>query len=199
MPGPSVYLETLIREFTRLPGIGPKSASRLAFHVLKMSDVQVSHLMGAMRAVKDNIRPCRVCGSISDADTCSICCDTGRDRKTVCVVEEQSDVLTIERTGEYRGLYHVLMGVISPLDGIGPGDLNIDSLVERCRTGEIGEVILATNLTVEGDATSLYLARLMKSEGIRVMRIAHGLPAGADLEFADSATIAQSIKGRVEI
>ncbi len=199
MKNPSKYLEMLTREFSRLPGIGPKSASRLAFHILKMPLEDVESLSRAILVLKKNISTCTICGGISDGDVCSICLDSERDRNLLCVVEEQSDVLSIEKSGEFRGLYHVLGGVISPLDGIGPEELNIKSLIERAREGEVREVIIATNPTVEGDATSLYLSQELRPLGITVMRIAHGLPIGADIEFADSATIAQSLRDRIKI
>jgi recombination protein RecR len=189
----------LTREFSRLPGIGPKSASRLAFHILKMPPEDVESLSRAILVLKRNISTCTICGGISDGDVCSICSDSERDRGLLCVVEEQSDVLSIEKSGEFRGLYHVLGGVISPLDGIGPEELNIKSLIERAREGKVREVIIATNPTVEGDATSLYLSKELRPLGITVMRIAHGLPIGADIEFADSATIAQSLRDRIKI
>jgi recombination protein RecR len=199
MKNPSKYLEMLTREFSRLPGIGPKSASRLAFHILKMPPEDVESLSRAILVLKRNISTCTICGGISDGDVCSICSDSERDRGLLCVVEEQSDVLSIEKSGEFRGLYHVLGGVISPLDGIGPEELNIKSLIERAREGKVREVIIATNPTVEGDATSLYLSKELRPLGITVMRIAHGLPIGADIEFADSATIAQSLRDRIKI
>jgi recombination protein RecR len=199
MKNPSKYLEMLTREFSRLPGIGPKSASRLAFHILKMPPEDVESLSRAILVLKKNISTCTICGGISDGDVCSICSDSERDRGLLCVVEEQSDVLSIEKSGEFRGLYHVLGGVISPLDGIGPEELNIKSLIERAREGKVREVIIATNPTVEGDATSLYLSKELRPLGITVMRIAHGLPIGADIEFADSATIAQSLRDRIKI
>jgi recombination protein RecR len=197
MTGPSRYLEALVKEFSRLPGVGPKSASRLAFHILKMSPEEVERLSRALLELKSNITSCSVCGGIADDSVCTLCSDETRDQGMICVVGEQKDVLTIERTGEFKGLYHVLGGVISPLDGIGPGELNIRTLLQRCGGGAVREVILATNATVEGDATSLYLAKILKPLGVMVMRIAHGLPVGSDLEFADSATLAQSLQGRV--
>jgi recombination protein RecR len=192
-------LEALIRELSRLPGVGPKSASRLAFHILKTGREDVERLSRALITVKSSIMSCARCGGIAEAEYCSICSDNTRDHATICVVEDASDVLTVERTGEFKGTYHVLGGVIAPLDGIGPDDLNITSLLERVRREGVREIIVATNPTVEGDATSLYLAGLIKPLGVRVMRIAHGLPAGADLEFADSVTIARSIAGRVAL
>jgi recombination protein RecR len=192
-------LDSLIRELSRLPGIGPKSASRLAFHVLKLGREDVERLARALVTVKTSITRCAECGGIAEGEYCAICTDAQRERGVICVVEEANDVLTVERTGEFRGTYHVLGGVIAPLDGIGPEDLNIAYLVERIRKSAVKELIIATNPTVEGDATSLYLANLIKPLGVRVMRIAHGLPAGADLEFADSVTIARSIAGRVDL
>lgn len=199
MSSPSVYLEALIKEFSRLPGIGPKSASRLAFHILSMTDADVERLTDSVVSLKKNITTCRVCGGISDSEICSICKDTTRDRSIICVVEHPRDILTIEGTGEYNGIYHVLGGLISPLDGVGPEDLFIKSLIERCKQNDAGELVLALNPSLEGDATTLYLARLFNGAGIKVSRIARGLPVGADLEFADSATIIKSIEGRVEI
>jgi recombination protein RecR len=194
----SSYLESLIRKFSKLPGIGPKSASRLAFHILSMETAEVESLAGAMIDLKRNTFTCRVCGGIADEDECSICRDDARDRGLICVVEDAKDVLTIEGTGGYRGLYHVLAGLISPLDGIGPENLNIRALVGRCGDG-VREVILALNPSVEGDATALYLAQLVNPLGTTVSRIAHGLPVGADIEFADNATILKSLEGRVKM
>lgn len=192
-------LETLIRELSRLPGIGPKSASRLAFYLVKASPEDAAALARAIVECKSAITACTSCGAIAEGGLCPVCADATRDRSIMCVVENPRDVLTIERTGEFRGLYHVLGGVISPLDGIGPEELSISALVERCTREAVRELIIATNPTVEGDATGLYLARLLKPLGIRVMRIAHGLPVGADLEYADSMTVARSIAGRVEL
>lgn len=199
MDMPSQYLDALIRELTRLPGIGHKSASRLAFHVLGMSNDEVARLLSSVADLKKNIATCRVCGGISDGDTCSICANPARDRTVICAVGEQKDVLTIEKTGGFRGLYHVLGGVLSPLDGIGPDELTITRLLERCRQGGVREVIIATNPTIEGDATALYLSRLLGEAGVTAMRIAHGIPVGADLDFADSATLIRSIQARVKI
>lgn len=199
MESTSRYLDALISELSRLPGIGHKSASRIAFHFLKMNAEEVDRFINAIRDMKEHITSCERCGGISDAPVCAICNDTGRERSTICVVEQQKDVLSIEKTGGFRGLYHVLGGVLAPLDGIGPDDLSIDKLIKRCREEHISEVIIATNPTMEGDATALYLARILKELGIEVMRIAHGLPVGADLDFADSATIVRSIQSRVKI
>ncbi len=199
MSSPSAYLDALIKEFSRLPGIGPKSAGRLAFHILKQPMPEVERLSRAIIALKENITFCKVCGGISDGNVCSICSDENRDKSTVCVVEEARDVLTIEKSGGYHGVYHVLKGVISPLDGIGPEELNISSFIIRCREGVIKEAIIALNPTMEGDATALYLAKELRPVGVRIMRIAHGLPVGSNIEFADAATIIKSLEGRVEI
>ncbi|MCU0846965.1 MAG: recombination mediator RecR [Spirochaetes bacterium] len=195
----SSYLDNLIKKLSSLPGIGPKSASRLAFHILKMHPDEVTGLSRAITDLKENIRTCGVCGGISEGEVCGICVDPSRDRSMVCVVEDARDILIIESTGGFKGLYHSLNGLLSPLDGIGPEDLSITGLVERCRSGGVSEIILALNPTMEGDATSLYLARVIAGTGVRVTRIAHGLPVGADLEFADGATIAKSIEGRVSM
>lgn len=195
----SAYLEAIIKKFSKLPGIGPKSASRIAFHILGMTREEVEGMARSMVELKANIFACRLCGGIADGEICPICQDPARDRALLCVVEDAKDVITIEGTGEFRGLYHVINGLISPLDGVGPDDLNIGPLVEKCRGDSVREVILALNPSVEGDATSLYIARLVNPLGVTVTRIAHGLPVGADLEFADTATIIKSIEGRVKI
>lgn len=198
MDTPSKYLDVLIREFSRLPGIGPKSASRIVFHILSMPDVEAQALSRSIIEVKKNIKTCQICGGISDGDICSICSDQSRNSNMICVVENAKDVLNIEKTGSFEGKYHVLGGVISPLDGIAPDNLNISSLIERCSNG-VEEIILATNPTIEGDATSLYISKLIKPLGIKVMRIARGLPVGADLDYTDMATIIKSLDDRLEI
>jgi len=195
---PSKYLEKCIHELSKLPGIGSKSASRIAFFLLKTPKANVDALVGAINQLKDNIRYCEECGGISDEAVCSVCSDNERDRTTLCVVEEPEDMLSIEKSGAFNGLYHVLGGVISPLDGVGPEELSINKLVERCKSG-IKEVIIATNPTIEGDATALYIASLLKPLHIKVMRIAHGLPVGSDLEFVDAPTLTKSITGRREM
>ncbi|MBN2041246.1 MAG: recombination protein RecR [Spirochaetes bacterium] len=199
MAGPSFYLDALIREFSRLPGIGPKSAARLAFYILKQPMSEVEKLSQTIVDLKKNITFCRKCGGISDTEICSICSDATRDTQTICIVEEARDIITIENSRGFHGLYHVLAGVISPLDGIGPEELKINEFFARCRDEEIKEVIIALNPTIEGDATTLYLARELKPMGIMVMRIAHGLPVGSNLEYADSATIIKSLEGRIII
>lgn len=195
---PSKYLENCIHELSKLPGIGAKSASRIAFYLLKTPKPNVDALVSAINQLKDNIRYCEECGGISDEAVCSVCSDYERDKSTLCVVEEPEDMLSIEKSGAFNGLYHVLGGVISPLDGVGPEELSINKLVERCKSG-IKEVIIATNPTIEGDATALYIASLLKPLHIKVMRIAHGLPVGSDLEFVDAPTLAKSITGRREM
>ncbi len=199
MTSPSVYLDRVTRELSKLPGIGNKSASRIAFHLLKMGRPDVESIAASMIDLKNNIRACVECGGISDMEVCSICSDAGRNRGMLCVVEGARDVLNIEASGEFKGLYHVLSGLISPLDGIGPEDLNISALVKKCAAGGFDEIIMALSPTIEGDATTLYLASLISPFGIKVTRIAHGLPVGSDLEYVDCATIAKSIAGRVII
>ncbi len=199
MTEPSVFLNRVIRELSRLPGVGKKSAARIAFHLLRQSGSQVQDLVHSIIDLKENILTCTVCSGISDSHICSICSDPVRDRSTLCLVEGARDLLTIEATGEFKGLYHVISGLISPLDGIGPADLNLKSLIERLGREKFGEVIIALNPTIEGDATTLYLAGLMEPFNINVTRIAHGLPVGSDMEYVDSATIAKSIEGRVKV
>lgn len=198
MPLPSKHLDHCIHELSKLPGIGSKSASRIAFYFLKTSLGNVESLVDAIARLKNNIRYCSQCGGISDDIFCTVCSDEHRDRDVFCVVEEPEDMLSIEKSGAFNGLYHVLGGAISPLDGVGPEDLSLNRLVERCTNG-VREVIIATNPTIEGDATALYIASLLKPIGIKVMRIAHGLPVGSDLEFVDAPTLAKSITGRREI
>lgn len=199
MAGPSQYLERVTREFSKLPGIGNKSASRIAFHLLKLGRGEIDTFIRSITDLKENIRFCGICGGISDGEICSICSDAGRENDIICVVEGARDILTIEAAGGYNGLYHVLSGLISPLDGVGPDDLNINPLIRRCGSGSLSEIIMALSPTIEGDATTLYLASLITPMGISVTRIAHGLPVGSDLEYVDSATIAKSMEGRVKI
>ena len=198
MKNPSSYLDALIHELSGLPGIGHKSAGRIAFHILKMQTADTDRLAKTIVEIKKNIRTCNVCGGLSDSDTCSICSDSRRDNKTICVVAEARELLAIEATGEYTGSYHVLGGLISPLDGIGPDELNIGKLVNRISENDINEIILALNPTVEGDATSLYIGRLLGGLSVKITRIARGLPVGSDIEYADSATLIKSIENRVE-
>jgi recombination protein RecR len=196
LPAP---LENLIEQFKRLPGIGAKSAQRLAFHVLKTPREDAERLCEAVRDVKDRVTYCSVCSNITDVDPCTYCSDDRRDGKVICVVEEPPNVNAIEKTGGFRGGYHVLMGSISPLQGVGPDDLRIKPLLARIAAGGVEEIILATNPTVEGEATAIYLARLLKPLGMRVTRIATGIPVGSDLEYADELTMGKAMEGRREV
>lgn len=192
-------LDRLVQELSRLPGIGRKSAARIAYFILKADQEYCDRLAGDILDLKRRIKQCSICGNFTEEDPCAVCSDPQRDRSIVCVVEQPEDVSTIEQTNEYKGLFHVLTGVISPLDGVGPGDLTIDKLTERVRGGEIAEVIIATNPTVEGDATAMYLFRLLSEAGVAVSRLASGLPVGGDLEYADKLTLARSIQGRTKL
>jgi len=192
-------LARLITEFKRLPGIGQKSAQRIAFHIMRASRDDAEHLARTIMDVKDRLRLCAVCNNISDAELCQYCSDPNRDRKVVCAVEDPNNIVGIEVTRQFRGLYHVLGGALSPLRGIGPEQLKIKSLVDRIAKGEIEEVIVATNPTVEGEATAVYLSKLLRPLGIRVTRIAMGVPVGSDLEFADEVTMWKAMEGRREI
>jgi recombination protein RecR len=192
-------LERLIAEFRRLPGIGQKSAQRIAFYVLRNSRDDAARLAQAMLDVKDNLGICAECNNISDGELCSFCRDPQRDRTSVCVVEEPHNVLPIETTRTFEGVYHVLHGAISPLRGIGPEQLKIKGLLDRIAKGDVQEIILATNPTVEGEATAVYLSRLLKPLGLKVTRIAMGIPVGSDLEFADEVTMSKSLENRREM
>jgi recombination protein RecR len=191
-------LTRLIEELQRLPGIGPKGAQRLAFHILKTPREQTERLVEALRDVKERVTYCSVCNNITDVDPCSYCSSDARDPRTICVVEEPQNVTAIEKTREFKGLYHVLMGALSPLQGIGPDDLKIKGLLGRVSAG-VDEVILATNPNVEGEATAIYLARLLKPLGVKVTRIATGVPVGSDLDYADEVTMTKSMEGRREV
>ena len=191
-------LTRLIEELVRLPGIGPKGAQRLAFHLLKTPRELTDRLIDALRDVKERVTYCTICNNITDTDPCAFCSSESRDRCTICVVEEPQNVSAIEKTREFKGMYHVLMGALSPLQGIGPDDLKIKGLLERIGR-DVTEVILATNPNVEGEATAIYLARLLKPLGVRVTRIAMGVPVGSDLEYADEVTMHKSLEGRREV
>jgi recombination protein RecR len=195
LPDPLVRL---IEQLQRLPGIGPKGAQRLAFHILKNPRDDADRLIDAVREVKERVTYCSVCHNITDADPCSFCSSTDRDHGVICVVEEPQNVSAIEKTREFKGVYHVLMGALSPLQGIGPDDLKIKDLLARVTNG-VAEVILATNPNVEGEATAIYLARLLKPLGVRVTRIAVGVPVGSDLEYADEVTMHKAMEGRREV
>ncbi len=189
----------LIEGFTKLPGIGPKTAQRLAFHVLKMNEQDVYDLAKALVSSKKELHYCTVCQNITDEDRCHICKDKNRNQSVICVVQEPKDVIAMERTREYNGLYHVLNGVISPMDGIGPEELKIKELLLRLEDEQVMELILATNPNIEGEATAGYLSKLVKPFGIKVTRIAHGLPVGGDLEYADEVTLSKALEGRREL
>jgi recombination protein RecR len=189
-------VQDLIDELGRLPGIGPKSAQRIAFHLLAADPVDVRRLAAALVEVKDKVRFCRVCGNVTQDELCRICADPRREDATICVVEEPKDVVAVERTREFRGRYHVLGGAISPIDGIGPDDLRIRELLHRLADGVVQEVILATDPNLEGEATATYLSRLMAPMGVRVSRLASGLPVGGDLEYADEVTLGRAFSGR---
>lgn len=192
-------LTRLIEHLQRLPGIGRKSAQRLAFHVMKSPREDAERLAEALRDVKDKVLYCSTCNNVTDADPCPICTDDARDGRIICVVEEPTNVLAIERSRDFNGRYHVLMGALSPLQGIGPDDLRIKGLLTRVDAGGVEEIILATNPNVEGEATAIYLARLLKPLGVRVTRIAMGVPVGSDLEYADDITMHKAIEGRREV
>ncbi len=192
-------LAQLTRELVRLPGIGQKTALRLAFHVLKADRHDALRLSDAIRAVKDGLTFCRQCRNIAEGELCEFCLDPKRDRTKILVVEEPSTLYAVERAGGFRGLYHVLLGTLSPLDGIGPSDIKVDELVERVKGGGVEEVIVATNPTIEGEATAIYLTKVLKPYGVRVSRIAYGIPVGTDIEFADEVTLIKSIEGRRDL
>ncbi len=199
MPDFAEPLAKLIQELKRLPGIGQKSAQRIAFHLLRADEEETGRLAEAIVEVKQKLGLCAVCNNVSDAELCPYCRDPNRDRTQVCVVEEPPNILPIETTRTYRGLYHVLHGAISPLRGVGPDQLKIKNLLERLEAGEVAEIILATNPTVEGEATAAYLSRLLKPLGLRVTRIAMGIPVGSDLEFADEVTMSKALENRREM
>jgi len=189
----------LIQEFHKLPGIGPKSAQRLTYYLLRASPEEAQALAQAILEVKEKIAFCSICQNFTDTDPCLICDNPQRDRSLICVVEEPLDILALERTGSYHGLYHALHGVISPMDGVGPEDLKIEELLQRLKAGSVQEVILATNPNLEGEATSMYVSRLLRPLGLRVTRLARGLPTGADLEYADDLTLSRALEDRQEV
>jgi recombination protein RecR len=189
-------VQELIDELGRLPGIGPKSAQRIAFHILQTQSFDVTRLSEVLRDVRDKVRFCSVCGNVTEQETCSICRDPRRSHTTICVVEEAKDVVAIERTREFKGLYHVLGGAISPIDGIGPDDLRMKQLLSRLSDGTVTEVIIATDPNLEGEATATYLTRLLVYPNLRVTRLASGLPVGGDLEYADEVTLGRAFEGR---
>ena len=192
-------LSKLIEQLQRLPGIGAKSAQRLAFHILKTPREDVDRLADAMREVKERVTYCSTCSNITDVDPCYYCTHPGRDGRIICVVEEPENVTAVEKTRQFNGVYHVLMGALSPLHGVGPDDLKIRDLLTRVGSGHVEEIILATNPNVEGEATAIYLAKLLKPLGVRVTRIAMGVPVGSDLEYADEVTMQRAMDGRREV
>ena len=196
---PTRSLQRLILEFNKLPGVGQKSATRYAFHILNQSKEDVENFVEALLAVKENIKKCSVCGDYCESDTCDICSDHERDHRIVCVVEESKDIMILEKTTKFRGVYHVLDGRLDPLNGITPNELNIKSLLERIAKDDIEEIILATNSHIEGETTSMYLAKLMKNFGIKITKLASGIPIGSNLEFSDTATISRALDDRVEV
>jgi recombination protein RecR len=192
-------VEALIEEFRKLPGIGSKSAQRLAFFMIRTPKPEAEKLARAILQLKESIRYCSTCNNITDADPCRYCTDPSRDRSVICVVEEPHNLIAIEKTRDYHGLYHILLGVISPLHGVGPEQLQIPSLMERLKSGEVKEVIIATNPNIEGEATALYLSRLIKPLNIKATRIATGVPVGGDLDYADQITVSRALEGRRDI
>ncbi|MDS1030500.1 recombination mediator RecR [Bacillota bacterium LX-D] len=192
-------VSNLIAQLSKLPGIGPKTAQRLAFHILHMEAGEVKELADALLESKNKIKQCSICCNLTDIDPCRICNDDHRDKSVLCVVEEPKDVLALEKTREYKGQYHVLHGAISPMEGIGPENLSVKELLQRLENSAITEVVLATNPNIEGEATAMYLGRLLKPLGVKVTRIAHGLPVGGELEYADEMTLARAFEGRREL
>ena len=192
-------LVKLIEEFAKLPGVGRKTAQRFAFHILNLPEEKARDFSQAILDARTKIKKCPVCGNLTDGELCPICSAKGREAGLICVVEDPRDVLAFERTKEYNGVYHVLHGLISPMDGVGPEQINVKSLLERVAKGQVGEVIMATNPTVEGEATAMYIARLLKPLGVKVTRLAYGIPVGSHLEYADDATLVRALEGRREI
>ncbi len=192
-------LGKLINELSKLPGIGGKTAQRLAFHILSLHDAEAQNLAHSILEAKQTMKYCSVCGNLTDQDPCGICTDTNRRQDVICVVESPKDVMAMERIKEFDGLYHVLHGAISPMDGIGPEDINLKQLIVRLQNSQVKELILATNPNIEGEATAMYIARLIKPSGIKVSRIANGIPVGGDLEYADEVTLLKAMEGRREL
>lgn len=192
-------LVKLIEEFAKLPGVGRKTAQRFAFHILNLPEEKARDFSQAILDARTKIKKCPVCGNLTDGELCPICSAKGREAGLICVVEDPRDVLAFERTKEYNGVYHVLHGLISPMDGVGPEQINVKSLLERVAKGQVGEVIMATNPTVEGEATAMYLSRLLKPFNVKVTRLAYGVPVGGQLEFADDATLTRALEGRREM
>lgn len=199
MTGFPVSMKTLVEEFSKMPGIGPKSAQRLAFYILRSARSDAEVLSKAILKVKDSVKSCGICNNLSDEETCEICKSSSRNKALLCVVEEPNDVVTIERAGNFNGLYHVLLGSLSPLDGIGPRDLKIKELLDRVKKERFKEIIIATDFNSEGEATALYLLKVLKNCGARLSRVAYGIPVGGDLQYADQATIIKAFEGRRDL
>ena len=195
----SPSIEKLIQSFEKLPSIGNKTAVRLAFHILNSSKEETDEFISAIVSAKENLKYCSICYNISDTDPCTICANVGRDKSTICVVEDVKDIIAMERTHEFKGVYHVLHGSISPMNGVGPDDIKIKELLARLMDGEVKEIILATNPRVEGEATAMYISKLVKPLGVKVTRIAHGIPVGGDLEYTDEVTLTKALEGRREL
>lgn len=194
-----VSMRALIDEFSKMPGIGPKSAQRLAFYILRSSKANAEMLSKAVLKVKDSVRFCKICNNLSDEEICEICKSSSRNKTLLCVVEEPNDIATIEKAGNFNGLYHILLGSLSPLDGIGPDDLKIKELIERTKKERFKEIIIATDFNTEGEATALYLLKVLKGSGAKLTRVAYGIPVGSDIEYADQATIIKAFEGRREV
>ena len=199
MTGFPVSMKALVEEFSKMPGIGPKSAQRLAFYILRSSKGDAESLSRAILKVKESVRFCKVCNNLSDEELCEVCKSHSRNKSILCVVEEPNDIITIERAGNFTGVYHVLLGSLSPLDGIGPSDLKIKELLERARKERFKEIIVATDFNTEGEATALYLVKVLKNSGAKLTRVAYGIPVGGDLQYADQATIIKAFEGRSEL
>jgi recombination protein RecR len=199
MRGLPESMRALVSEFSKMPGIGPKSAQRLAFFILTRPVEEAEKLSNAIIKLKNSVKFCRLCNNLSDRELCDICANDARDKATLCVVEKPSDVISIEKMGRFNGIYHVLLGALSPLDNVGPKDLKIDELVRRLKKEKIKEVVIATSSNTEGEATALYLIRLLKSMGVKLYRIAYGMPMGANLEYADQATLYKAFEGKKEV
>ena len=199
MTGFPVSMKLLIEEFAKMPGIGPKSAQRLAFYILRSPKDDAEALTRAISKVKESVRFCKACNNLSDEEICDICKSKARDRSVLCVVEEPNDIIAIERAKEYNGIYHVLLGSLSPLDGIGPSDLKIKELLERVKKEKFKEIIIATDFNTEGEATALYLIKQLNASGAKLTRVAYGIPVGSDIEYADQATIMKAFEGRREV
>lgn len=195
----SPSIEKLIQSFEKLPSIGNKTAVRLAFHILNSSKEETDEFISSIVSAKENLKYCSICYNISDTDPCTICANAGRDKSIICVVEDVKDIIAMERTHEFKGVYHVLHGSISPMNGVGPDDIKIKELLARLMDGEVKEIILATNPRVEGEATAMYISKLVKPLGIKATRIAHGIPVGGDLEYTDEVTLTKALEGRREL